>query len=94
MKNDFEKFIYLIILVVLLGAILNVPSFFTNLTIQWLVSAFIGSLLSLLAGSLVEAFTGDLLKKITFTIKLFGRKISITAFAIATLLIKVLIFGF
>jgi len=89
-----ELIVYLIVLVAFLGAVFNIPFALTNLVIQWLVSAFIGSVFSLVAGALVEAFTGDLLKTITLTISIGDFQFSITAFAIATFIVKVWLFGF
>lgn len=86
--------IYLIALVAVIGAFLGIPTHITELAIQWLVSVFIGLVFSLVAGSLVEAFTGDLLKTITLTIPIKGFNISISAFAIATFIVKVWLFGF
>ncbi len=85
--------VYLIVLVAFLGAVFNIPFALTNLIIQWLVGAFVGSVFSLVAGYLVEAFTGDLLKKITLTISIGDFDVSITAFAIVTFIVKVWRFG-
>ncbi len=82
-----------IILVALFGAFFNVPPTLTNRIIQWLVSAFTGAVLSIVAGSFVEAFTGDLLKKIAFNIPIFNFEFSITFFTIATIIVKILLFG-
>ena len=89
-----ELIIYLIILVAFLGAAFNTPDALTNWIIQLLVSAFIGSVFSLVAGAIVGAFTGDLLKQITLTISIRGFKFSFTVFAIATFIVKVWLFGF
>jgi len=89
-----ELIIYLIILVAFLGAVFNIPNALTNWIIQLLVSAFIGSVFSLVAGAIVGAFTEDLFKKITLTISIRGFKISFTVFAIATFIVKVWLFGF
>lgn len=89
-----ELIIYLIILVAFLGALLNIPSALTNMVIQWLIGMFIGSFFSLIAGEIVEAFTGDLLKTISLTIEIGDVHFSITAFAIATFVVKVWLFGF
>ena len=88
-----ELIIYLIVVVALLTAFFNIPWAITNFIIQWLISAFIGSVCSLIAGALVEAFTGDFLKKIAIQISIRGFKVSITAFAIATFIVKVALFG-
>jgi hypothetical protein len=92
--SKLELIIYLIVLVAFLGAIFNIPAALTNWIIQYLVSMFIGSVFSLVAGSLVEAFTGDFLKKISLIIKIGDFKFSITALAIATFIVKVWLFGF
>jgi len=89
-----EVILYLVVLVAVVGSVLDIPTFFTDLAIQWLTSALVGCLLSLVAGTLVEAFTGDFLKKITLTFEIMGRNISISAFAVATLIAKVWLFGF
>lgn len=89
-----ELIVYLIVLVAFLGAVFNIPSVLTNLAIQWLISAFVGSVFSLVAGALVEAFTGDWLKTITLTIEIGDFHISITVFAIVTFIVKVWLFGF
>jgi hypothetical protein len=89
-----ELIVYLIILVAFLGAAFNIPWALTNWIIQWLISALIGSVFSLVAGAIVEAFTGDFLKKITLTISIGSLRFSITAFALATFIVKVWLFGF
>jgi hypothetical protein len=88
-----EVIVYLIILVVVLGALFNIPMALTNWIIQWLIGALVGSVFSLVAGAIVEAFTGELLKKITLTITIGDFSFSITAFAIATFIVKVWLFG-
>ncbi|HLE75839.1 MAG TPA: hypothetical protein VI864_07345 [Candidatus Bathyarchaeia archaeon] len=95
-KKDSDKLmliLYAIVLVAVLGAFLNIPLALTNTIIQWLVGAFIGSVCSLVAGYLVEAFSGDLLKRIALNITISGFEFSITAFAIATFIVKVWLFG-
>lgn len=85
--------LYIIVLVAVVGALLNIPSALTNAIIQLLVGLFISSLFSFVAGSLVEAFSGDLLKQFALNIELFGFKFSITAFVIATFIVNVWLFG-
>ena len=95
-KDDIEKLkipIYLIVLVAIIGAFFNIPLALANWVIQYLVSAFIGSIFSLIAGTLVEAFTGDFLKKIALTFEIFGFQFSFTVFAIAVFIVKVWLFG-
>jgi ABC-type polysaccharide/polyol phosphate export permease len=89
-----ELIIYVIILVAFVGALFNIPSALTNMVIQLLIGMFVGSFFSLVAGEIVEAFTGDLLKAITLTIEIGDIHFSITAFAIATFIVKVWLFGF
>ncbi len=96
-KKDVDKLkliVYLIVLVAVLGAFFGIPTHITELAIQLLVSVFIGSIFSLIAGAFVEAFTGDLLKKIALPITVKGFSFSISAFAIATLIVKIWLFGF
>jgi len=88
-----EIVVYLIILVAVLGALFNIPAAVTNWIIQWLIGALVGSVFSLVAGAIVEAFTGELLKKITLTIGNGDFDFSITAFAIATFIVKIWLFG-
>lgn len=92
--SKLELFIYLIIAVAVIGAVLGVPTFITNIVIEWLISMFVGTLFSMVAGAIVEAFTGDLLKTITLTITIKGFEFSITAFAVATIVVKIWLFGF
>lgn len=88
-----ELLVYLIIVAVLLGAFFNIPAFITNWIVQWLIGAIIGSVFSLVAGAIVEAFTGDFLKKIAINIEIGGFNFSFTVFAIATFIVKILLFG-
>lgn len=92
--KELKKIIYLIVIVAIVGAVLNIPPFLTNFAIQWLISSFVGSLFSLVEGTLVEAFTGDFLKTISLTVNIKGINISITAFALATFIAKIWLFGF
>jgi len=87
-----ELIIYAIIMVAFLGAVFNIPFALTNMVIQWLIGMFVGSVFSLVAGALVEAFTGDWLKTITLTVEIGDFHISITVFAIATFIVKYLLF--
>jgi hypothetical protein len=85
--------LYVIVLVAVVCALLNVPPELTNSIIEWLVGMFVGSLFSFVAGALVEAFSGDLLKKIALNIEIFGFEFSITAFAVVTFIVKIWLFG-
>lgn len=94
-KTDKLKLILsLIVLVAVLGSLYNIPTDLTNQIIEWLVSIFISSVFSILAGSLVEAFTGDMLKKLFLNIHITDDvTISISLFTIATFLVKFWLFG-
>lgn len=91
--DKLELFILLIVLVAVIGAFLGIPIIITEWIIQWLVSMFVGAVMSLIAGELVEAFTGDLLKTITLTITILGFEVSISAFLVATIIVKYWLFG-
>jgi len=87
-EKKLEQIIYTIVIVAVVAAFLGIPQWFTNWVIQWLVSAFIGGVFSLLATSVVEEFTGDFLKTISLTFEVQGFEFSVTAFAIATIIVK------
>lgn len=91
--NKLKLILYTIVLIAVAGVFLNLPIWFTNGAIQWLVGAFAGLVCSIVAGSLIEAFTGDLLKKIAVNIEIHGFEFSITVFAIATFIVKIWLFG-
>jgi len=90
--NKLELIIWLIVVVAVIGAFLNIPAHWINEMIEWLVSVFVGSVLSILAGSLIEAFTGDMLKKIFLCVSIKGLDISISFFAIATYIVRLWLF--
>jgi len=90
--NKLELIIWLIVVVAVIGAFLNIPAHWINEMIEWLVSVFVGSVLSILAGSLVKAFTGDMLKKIFLCVSIKGLDISISFFAIATYIVRLWLF--
>jgi len=96
MENDekLQLIIGIIIAVVLIGAFLNIPNDIINLIVEWLVSIFVGILLSMVSGAIVESFTGDILKKILIPIEIKGIKFSISVFTITTFIAKIVIFGF
>lgn len=94
--RDIDKlqiFILLIVLVAFIGAFLGIPITITEWINQWLMSMFVGAIMSLLAGELVEALTGDLLKTITLTFTILDFEVSISAFFVATIIVKYLLFG-
>lgn len=97
MDNDEVEKLRLILLFIVLVAVaealFGIPQDWTNAVIQWLISAFISGVFSVVAASLVEAFTGDLLKTILITINITrGVEFSISLFAIATIAVKLLLF--
>jgi len=87
--------ILVIICVAIVGTLLGLSSGAINQINEWLISIFIGILLSAVTGSLVEAVSGNILKTIFLNIPIYGDfSISISAFAIATFVVKVMLFGF
>ena len=89
-KNKLDK-IELILAVIIGVAILGTRFLGDTVTaqlIQWLISALVGAVLSMVAESIVEGFTGDFRKEISFPIDIFGFKLSIPVFFIATGLVK------
>lgn len=95
-KKDVNKLylvLYAIVGIAVIGVLLNIPAWLTNTVIQWLVGLFGGLVCSMVAGTLVKAFTGDVLKKIALNIEIYGFGLSITAFAIATFIVKIWLFG-
>jgi hypothetical protein len=91
--NKLRLILYAIVLVVIIGAFLNVPPSLTNTVVQWLVGLFGGLVCSMVAGALVKAFTGNFLQTIALNIEVHGFEFSITAFAIATFIVKIWLFG-
>src|SRR2546425_119004 len=73
-SRNLQYFVYAVIIIALLFAVLGIPSSFTNLVINWLASLLVGSIAgavtSLPAILLVEAFTGDRLKSILLLVEI------------------------
>jgi hypothetical protein len=92
--KELQKLLFFIIIVVLMSAVFNLLAFLTNFATQWLVSACVGLVVSLVAGMLVEAIPEDILKRISLTVEVKGLNLSITAFALATFIVKVQLFGY
>jgi len=90
--DKLQWILVLIVVVVIIAAFLQLPQSLVNWMVEWLVSAFIGTVFSMVAAAIVEGFTGNFLKTISFTIEIKGFKFSITAFAIATIAVKYLLF--
>jgi len=91
--NKIVLYFYAIIVVVFFSAVLGIPSLLTNWVVQFLISAMVSSIFSLVIGQLVEAFTGNWLKRIMLTVRIFGYKFSVTAFAIVVYIIQTQFFG-
>jgi hypothetical protein len=93
--EEWEKAVLLIIIVAIV--IGSFSSGLADTLIQVIISGFIGAIFSAIAGTLVEALTGDDLKiiLINIPIELFGMdfNISITLFAIITLIVQHFLFG-
>lgn len=94
LEEKLKLIILIIVFVAIIGTYLGLSSGTINWIIEWLISIFIGLLLSAVAGSLVEAFTSNFLKVIFLNIPIYGDfSISISAFTIATFIVKILLFG-
>jgi len=92
-EDKLRLILLLIVLVALAGVAFGLPQFLTTWLIEWLISAFIGTVFSIVAASIVVGFTGDLLKGILITIKITDEiKFSISLFTIATIVVKYLLF--
>ncbi len=69
------------------------PTWAFNLFVTWWVGAFIGSVFSFFATALVEMLTGDFLKKYLIEVEVFGFEFSFSLFFIATVIVRVWLFG-
>ncbi len=95
--REFHSLLILIVVVILLGVFwlaLNLPFFIIDQLLRWSWSALIGFFSSIAVANLVEFFTGDLLKKLSLTFSFKGVKVSISAFTVTTLVIRIWLFGF
>ena len=63
-----------------------------SLFTQWVPSIFLGLIISAISAGFVEGLTGDSLKYIYLSFNIKGIKVSITLFAIATLIVKFILF--
>jgi hypothetical protein len=61
LRDKLEAIILLIVLVAFLGAFFNIPSLLTGAVTQWLISLFIGTIFTFVAGALVTTVIGDTL---------------------------------
>jgi len=91
-EEKIKQIVVAIVIVVILAAFLGIPQWLTNWIVQWLISALIGTLFSMVAAAIVEGFTGHFLETISFTIEIKEFKFSLTAFAIATIIVKYWLF--
>jgi hypothetical protein len=91
--NKLYFILYAIVGIAIVSVLLNLPTSLTNTAVQWLVGIFVGLVCSMVAGYFVEAFTGDLLKKVALPLEIYGFQFSITAFAVATFVVKIWLFG-
>jgi len=92
LEDKLKLIIAIIFAFVVIGSYFNLPDDFIVWIINFLISIFIGFILSAFAERIVEAFTGDYLKKILIPFKLFGIKFSISLFLIATIMVRILLF--
>lgn len=93
-SNTIQLFLAIIIAVSFLGAYFGISSNTINAINEWIISLMVGFILSFISGSLVEAFSGDFFKKISLNIPIYKKiKFSISAFTIATFIVKIVLFG-
>ena len=92
MNNKIKTFIWLMVLVILVGSYLHIPNNVIQFVNNLIVSAIIGVISSGVAGSIVEKFGGDFLKNIFINIKILGIEFSVSIFIIVTAVVKWLIF--
>lgn len=69
------------------------PTWAFNLFVAWWVGAFTGAIFSFFATALVEMVTGDFLKKYLVEVTIFGFDFSFSLFLIATIVVRVWLFG-
>jgi hypothetical protein len=93
LKDKLQYVLLLIVLVAIVGAFLDLPQSVIDWLISILIGFFISILLSGIAEIIVKAFTGNYLKRIKFPIKIFGFRFSISLFLIATITVRILLFG-
>lgn len=82
----------LIMMAVVLGLALFVPTTVLNLVITIFTSAIAGAIISVPVTALVEASTGDALKGYLIEFELYGINFSFTLFFIATLIVRLWLF--
>jgi len=79
--------------IVVLLALLKVPTWVITLTTTVFVSAFTGAILTFVSTAFVEALTGDFLKPYLLKIPIGDYEFSVSLFLMATLIVKVWLFG-
>lgn len=92
MKNKIKNFVWLIVLVALIGALLGIPDSITHFMINIIIGFMIGSITSAIAGQFIESLSGDFLKKILITFEIKGIRFSFTIFAIVTIIVEFWLF--
>jgi hypothetical protein len=93
-ERKIELLLGLIIVIAVVSALLGIPEVIIAQSVPWLLSAIVGTVLSMMAGAMSQAFTGRLLETIFFTIEIGGFKFSITTFTIVTFVVKLYFFEF
>lgn len=81
-----------IIIVSALGAFFGWSDKIISTVTEWGVSLIAGTLISAAAGYVVESFTGNILKTIVLPVPIGPFRFSVTAFAIATLFVRFVLF--
>ena len=92
-EKTIKNLFYILVVIVVGLSFLGVPSEIINFVIKIFIKYIIlGAISSLVVGRLIEAFSGDILKKIFINLEIKGIKISVSAFVITVLILKLFIF--
>ena len=92
LKEKIQLIILAIVVIAIIGILYNWSTHIIDLLINWSMAITISLILSTVAGKLIESFSGDLLKNIFFVVKLWKFDVSISLFAILTIILKIWLF--
>lgn len=90
--NWLQTLVGLLVVVVLVLSLYGHPEWIP-IAVQVFTILFTSAVFSAVAEALLEGITGDALKVITIPIEIFGFNFSVTAFAIAAIVVKLWLFG-
>jgi len=80
------------VVIAIILALLQVPSWLINAFSAWFVSGFVGAVLSFFATAIVEEVTGDWLKPYLIEFEILGFEFSVSLFFIATVIVRFWLF--